>query len=131
MTTRVFIAALAVVGLLVTGCGKSNTTGSGASSTTTGQRQQAAPTVTLVITIANGTVTPTNAELQAKAGQPIELRVNSDAADELHVHSVPDHTFKVEPKPGQTFQFTVDVPGQVEIELHKLQRTVATLQVQK
>ena len=39
------------------------------------------------------------------------IRVNSDAADELHVHSVPEHTFDVEPRPGQSFQFSVDVPG--------------------
>jgi hypothetical protein len=34
-------------------------------------------------------------------------------------------------KPDQTFQFSVDVPGQVEVELHKLDRTVATIQVQQ
>ena len=50
------------------------------------------------------------------------MRVNSDVADELHVHSTPEHTFKIEPKPAQQFQFTVDVPGKVEIELHQLQQ---------
>ena len=76
-------------------------------------------------------MTPTNGEFKAKVHQPIQLRVNSDAADELHVHSVPDHTFTVEAKPNQTFQFTVNVPGRVEVELHKLNRTVATIQVQQ
>ncbi len=74
-------------------------------------------------------MTPTNGEFKAKIGEPIQLRVNSDVADELHVHSVPDRTFPVEAKPGQTFQFAVEVPGQVEVELHKLARTVATIQV--
>ncbi len=50
------------------------------------------------------------------------MNVNSDVADELHVHSTPDHTFKVEAKPAQTFQFTVDVPGKVDIELHQLNK---------
>jgi hypothetical protein len=46
------------------------------------------------------------------------------------VHSSPDHEFEVAAAPNQTFSFTVEVPGSVEIELHKLDRTVATLQVQ-
>ena len=81
------------------------------------------------VTIANGQVTPVNATLQAKVGQPITFRVSSDAADELHVHSVPDHEFKVAAAPNQTFQFSVDVPGNVDVELHHLDRTVATVQV--
>lgn len=74
---------------------------------------------------------PTNAEFQARIGEPIELRVSSDAADELHVHAVPEHTFTVKPEPNQTFMFSVDVPGRVEVELHKLHRTVATIQVRQ
>jgi hypothetical protein len=82
------------------------------------------------VTIAKGQVTPTNATLQAKVGQPITLRVTSDATDELHVHSTPDHKFPVAAAPNQTFQFSVDVPGNVEVELHHLDRTIATIQVQ-
>jgi hypothetical protein len=46
------------------------------------------------------------------------------------VHSTPEHTFNVEAKPAQSFQFTVDVPGKVDIELHQRKRTIATVQVQ-
>lgn len=81
------------------------------------------------VTIAHGQVTPVNATLQAKVGQQITFRVTSDAADELHVHSVPDHKFKVAAAPNQAFQFSVSVPGNVDVELHHLDRTVATLQV--
>jgi hypothetical protein len=81
------------------------------------------------ITIAKGQVTPSNATLQATVRQPITLRVTSDAADELHVHSVPDHKFQVAPTANQTFQFSIDVPGNVDVELHHLDRTVATIQV--
>jgi hypothetical protein len=59
------------------------------------------------------------------------LRVTSDATDELHVHSSPDHKFQVAAAPNQTFQFTVDVPGNVEVELHHLDHTIATIQVQQ
>jgi len=81
------------------------------------------------ITIAHGQVTPANATLQATVHQPITLHVTSDAADELHVHSVPDHKFEVAATANQTFQFSVDVPGSVEVELHHLDRTVATIHV--
>jgi hypothetical protein len=81
------------------------------------------------ITIAKGQVTPSNATLQAKVSQPITLRVTSDAVDELHVHSMPDHKFQVAAKANQTFQFSVDVPGNVDVELHHLDRTIATIQV--
>lgn len=81
------------------------------------------------ITITKGQVTPSNATLQATVGKPITLHVDSDADDELHVHSVPDHKFRVAPAANQTFEFTVDVPGNVDVELHHLDRTVATIQV--
>ena len=82
------------------------------------------------VTIAKGQVTPTNATLQAKLKQQIVLHVTSDATDELHVHSVPDHKFEVAAAPNQTFQFSVDVPGKVDVELHHLKRTIATIQIQ-
>jgi hypothetical protein len=81
------------------------------------------------ITIAHGQVTPANATLQAAVHQPITLHVNSDVPDELHVHSVPDHKFEVAATANQTFQFSVDVPGSVDVELHHLDRTVATIHV--
>jgi cytoskeletal protein RodZ len=145
----VLVAALAV--WLTAGCGGSKNTGgpsstssaassSAASSTTaaasssatpsSGSQQPPAGAATFDVTIANGQVTPTNATWQAKVGQPVSVRVTSDAADELHVHSSPDHEFEVAAAPNQVFTFTVDVPGSVEIELHKLDKTIATLQVQ-
>jgi heme/copper-type cytochrome/quinol oxidase subunit 2 len=85
--------------------------------------------LTVNVTIADRQVTPANATLQAKVGRPITFHVTSDATDELHVHSVPDHKFEIAAAPNQTFQFTVDVPGSVEVELHHLDRTIATIQV--
>lgn len=126
MTTRVITTVLMVLAF-VTGCGGSKPSEPSSSPSP----QQSSPAVTLGITISGANVNPTNAEIKAKVDQPIRLQVNSDVVDELHVHSVPDHTFQVEAKPNQTFQFTVEVPGQVEVELHKLDRTVATIQVQQ
>jgi hypothetical protein len=91
-----------------------------------------APPKRLVIdaTIKGGNVTPTNEQLQAAVKEQIVIRVNSDATDELHVHSTPEHSFNVEATPMQVFQFTVDVPGKVDVELHHLNKTIATIQVQ-
>lgn len=80
------------------------------------------------VAIAKGVVTPANGEYEAKVGQRIEFDVESDVADQLHVHAVPEHEFEV--KPGsQTFSFVVKVPGQVVVELHSADKTVATLTV--
>ena len=114
---RVILAA--VVGVIVialAGCGGASKAPSGSG-------------LTVDITISHGQVTPANATLQATVRQPITLRVTSDVTDELHVHSVPDHKFEVAAAPNQTFQFSVDVPGSVDIELHHLDRTVATVHV--
>lgn len=94
------------------------------------QSQSAGAGPTIDVTIAKGQVTPTDAALQAKVHQQITVKVTSDAADELHVHSTPDHKFPVAAAPDQTFQFSADVPGNVEVELHHLDRTIATVQVQ-
>jgi plastocyanin len=132
------VAALAV--WLTAGCGGATSTSgsssanaqgtSSATSSSTAAQQPQPAAASFDVTIAHGEVTPSNATWQAKVGQPITVRVTSDAPDELHVHSSPDHEFEVAAAANQTFSFTVDVPGSVEIELHKLDRTVATLQVQ-
>ncbi len=83
----------------------------------------------ITVTISAGVVTPTNADAEAAVGQPIVLDVSSDAADSIHVHSVPEHVFDVQPRPGQRFEFTVGVPGRVDVELHDLNRTVVTIAV--
>jgi hypothetical protein len=130
MTARA-ITAMLIVLVLVSGCGGSKNSQPSSSAPRQHSSQQAARALVVDITISGGNVTPTNGEFKAKAHEPIQLRVNSDALDELHVHSVPEHTFTVEAKPNQTFQFSVNVPGQVEVEMHKLNRTVATIQVQQ
>jgi sporulation-control protein spo0M len=140
------LLTLAATALIVAGCGGSTGTEtsssavSGSSSPSGPPASTAAPQLTddqspptrlvVDVTIKGGEVTPTNEPLQGAVGEPIVIRVNSDAADQLHVHSNPEHTFTVEPKNGQQFQFTVDVPGKVDVELHELKKTVATITVQ-
>lgn len=134
------VMSAALIGGLVA-CGGSSNTGASSSSSGAATSSQspgssasanpsqpaAAPLLNIII--ANGQVTPTNAVVQAKVGQPITVQVTSDAPDELHVHSTPDHEFEIAAAPNQTFQFTIDMPGSVDVELHKLDKTVATIQV--
>jgi hypothetical protein len=102
---------------------------SSAQSPATASSESAEAGTIIDVAIANGAVTPINAEVQAGAGQPIVLQVSSDAADSLHVHSVPEHVFDVAAGPDQRFEFTVDIPGRVAVELHDLHVTVVTIEV--
>ena len=131
------LAVLAAGVLLTAGCGGGSDNAQGSSSPPStvspsdmSNEQQPPDRLDIDVTIKGGEVDPTNAQLKAKTKEAIVVRVNSDVADELHVHSTPDHTFKIEPGKAQQFQFAVDVPGQVEIELHQLNKTIATVQVQ-
>jgi hypothetical protein len=132
---------LTAAALITAGCGGSNSPESAPGSASSSQpstvspsdmsNAQAPPTQLVIdVTINGGDATPTNEQLKAGVKEPIVVHVNSDAADELHVHSTPDHSFDVQAKPTQSFQFTVDVPGKVDVELHKLNKTIATIQVQ-
>ena len=138
MTKSKALMIFAAAALITAGCGGSGNESTspsqaGSSSVNPSQMQnnQAAPDqLDIDVMIQGGTVTTTNEQLQASVKEPIVVHVNSDVADELHVHSSPDHTFKIDAKPNQAFQFTVDVPGKVDIELHHLNKTIATVQVQ-
>ncbi len=87
--------------------------------------------VVVDIRIADGEVRPQGEEVGAWVDQPIELRVDSDIADEIHVHSEPEHEFEVEADPGtdQVFTFSVEIPSQVEVESHGTETTILKLVV--
>ncbi|MEU1981248.1 hypothetical protein [Nocardia sp. NPDC019395] len=121
--------ALLVAGLLAAGCAAADPeqTDTGVSAGVTDTAQS----VALAVRIAGGSVTPVDTRLDARVGQPIELTVDSDTDDELHVHSHPDHIFPVVAGESQRFQFTVDIPGRVDIELHHTGITVATVLVRE
>ncbi|MGE2729466.1 hypothetical protein ACQI4F_08310 [Mycolicibacterium vaccae] len=129
--------AVAAAAVLLAGCGSSSEStretstpaGSAATSAPPGPDGSQPDQVVLDVTISGGEVRPTNEQLQAAVGQPIVIRVDSDAADELHVHSTPEHTFPVAVGPDQTFEFTVGMPGRVDVELHNTHTTIATILV--
>jgi len=114
LPAMVLLAALALAG-----CGAS----SGGSST-----QDADRPVDIHVTIADGEVTPAGERVDVQLGQPIRLVVDSDAADELHVHSSPEHEFEVPAGAhGKVYEFTLNKPGVVEVELHELDEVVVSI----
>ncbi|OBI82395.1 hypothetical protein [Mycobacterium sp. E740] len=131
------LGILVAVALVAAGCGgtkdesgaggssQSPVGGSGPSGT-----QSAPDQVVIDVSVTGDQVAPVNEQLQAKVKQPIVINISSDHDDELHVHSNPEHTFPVKAGPRQTFQFTVDVPGRVDVELHHAEKTIATIAVQ-
>lgn len=141
MSTRsVFLKVSVTMGAavaMVAGCGSPppSTSSSSAAPSASPQAPGSTPSASaeagtvIDISIDAGAVTPTNAEAQAVAGQPIVLKVSSDAVDSLHVHSVPENVFDVAATPDQRFEFTVNIPGRVAVELHDLHVTVVTIEV--
>ena len=84
----------------------------------------------LEITLRDGQVEPAGAQVEAKVGEPIQLRVDSDTVEELHLHTTPDKSFDVKAANGQVFTFSIDQPGQVELETEGSGVLVAQLVVQ-
>ena len=78
----------------------------------------------------NGEITPDDAKVvKVGVGQEIQLNVTSDADDEIHVHSDPEHEFEVTAGEDEKFTFTIDSPGTYDVESHGLEVTLVKLQV--
>jgi hypothetical protein len=116
------VALLSMLGLSLAGCGGDSTPSAG-----TGTQP-----VVITIVEKNGSITPDDGRVvDASLGQDIQVVVTTDAADEIHVHSIPEHEFEV--KAGADAEklpvFSVDTPGRFVIESHGLDVTLVTLQV--
>jgi plastocyanin len=115
-------AALFASALLLAGCGGS------------GESDQSASTgkgVTVDIAIKDGKVTPQGKRVNVKVGQKITLHVTSDADEEVHVHSEPEHEYELAPGDDKSYSFSLKVPGQVAVEAHHLDVTIAQLVVRQ
>ena len=115
-------AALTVVLGALVSCGGSDSEASDTSSST-------AEAVVLDVTIADGVVRPSGERLEVQTGQDIEVRVDSDAADMLHIHSSPEHEYAIERGDDQVFTFSIDTPGVVAVETHETETVVAEIVV--
>jgi hypothetical protein len=120
--------------LLLTGCASGASDESGADSASPAPGSSVSTpshdAVKVPIRILGGQVTPSGSLVHAKVGQPIDLVVTTDAASEIHVHSNPEHEYEVPAGAHQVvFEFTIDQPGEVDVESHTLDALIVKLQV--
>lgn len=130
--------------LLLTGCGSSDSPessgGSSSSSSSTpspsasGSASEspsptAEPAGTVVrITVADGAATPQGKAVRVAIGEPVTLRIESDAPGELHIHSTPEQELAFEAGTTEE-ELTFDRPGVVDVESHDLDQLLYRLEV--
>jgi major membrane immunogen (membrane-anchored lipoprotein) len=112
---RTLVAVLAAA-LLLAGCGGSDTPAKG-------------KPVVVDIAVKAGTVKPQGDRVDVTVGQKVTLHITSDADEEIHVHSEPEHEYAVGQGDDVEKSFTIDTPGQVAVEAHHLDVTIVQLVV--
>lgn len=93
------------------------------------EREANEATGVVKIVIDGGKVSPQGGRVEVRAGQKITLSITSDADEEIHVHSDPEHTFQIKAGDALTETFTIDTPGQVAVEAHHAGVTIVQLVV--
>ena len=141
LTVRaVTVVAGVATTVLLAGCTAAPATPTPSASASTGTGTSSAPTsaagtpasdgLTIDITIANDTVTPSGKKIDAKVGQTVVLNVTSDRADEIHAHTGGDgYELEVPANQPTTGSFTPSQPGSFEIESHHLGKVIVILNV--
>lgn len=122
-------AALLACALVLVGCtdaGSADGPGVGTNPQPTTSTSSA---VTVRIVIKDGKVTPQGKRVEVKVGEPVKLSITSDADEEIHVHSDPEHEYEAGPGDSVTETLTIDTPGQVAVEAHHLGVTILQLVV--
>ena len=110
------LVAVLAAALMLAGCGGSDSP---------------AKTKPVVVDIAvkDGAAKPQGERVDVKVGQKVTLHITSDADEEIHVHSEPEHEYAVGPGDDVEKSFTIDTPGQVAVEAHHLDVTIVQLVV--
>jgi hypothetical protein len=140
---RRVIAGLFVLGWLVAGCG-GNGGGEAASTTTAATTTTSATTATstgdattttagfagklVQVRVAGGKVETAQRRVRVSRGDRVRIQVQSDQADEVHVHGF-DLSEEVGPGKPATIEFTTDLPGVWEVELENAKRKLFDLEV--
>jgi FtsP/CotA-like multicopper oxidase with cupredoxin domain len=138
---RGVIAGLLVLGWLVAGCGgngggeAATTTTAATTSTTTATTTSNATTTTaafagklIEVRVAGGKVETAQRRVRVSRGDRVRIQVQSDQADEVHVHGF-DLKEPVGPGKPATVEFTANLPGVWEVELENGKRKLFDLEV--
>ncbi|MGY1713303.1 hypothetical protein ACI78R_02490 [Geodermatophilus sp. SYSU D01106] len=137
---RALPLAGAVLALVLSGCAgtapaeagtpsSAPSTSSSAPSSGSSSAAPSSPAVRAVaVEVAGGRVTGDTGRVVVAAGERVALTVTSDVADELHLHGY-DVTADLAPGTPATVEFTADLPGVFEAELHGSGTVLLSLQV--
>jgi type IV secretory pathway TrbL component len=141
---RRVIAGLLVLGWLVAGWGgdgggeAASTTTAATTSTTTASATATTSGVTtttagfagklIQVRVAGGKVETAQRRVRVSRGDRVRIQVQSDQADEVHVHGF-DLSKDVGPGKPATVEFTANLPGVWEVELENAKRKLFDLEV--
>jgi len=88
----------------------------------------AANTLTIKITIANGKTDPSGEKINVHVGETVVMNVTSDSDDEIHAHTGGNgYELEVKANEPTTGTFTVPSPGSFEVESHHLEKIIVIL----
>jgi len=90
--------------------------------------QPTTPVHVVRVGFANGQVSGDTGTVPVALGEQVRLEVTSDTAEEAHLHGY-DEEVEVPAGGTATIDFTADVPGEFEFELHHSGAPLATLRV--
>lgn len=82
----------------------------------------------LSVTIDGEDVRPNAQEIDLAVGEKLAIKIQSDRAGELHVHSTPEQFIEFDAGTTNT-QLVIKTPGRVEVEDHDTSAVVALIEV--
>jgi heme/copper-type cytochrome/quinol oxidase subunit 2 len=140
---RQVLAGAVLICFLLAGCGSDDGDGQAAATTAAATTATSSATSTIEATtstagfsgklieirVIGDQVETAERRVTVATGEKVRIRVQSDVADEVHVHS---YDLKKDVAPGKpaVIEFTADVPGSFEVELEEAHRKLIDLQVQ-
>jgi hypothetical protein len=127
----ILVAVLAVAGVFG-GCGHASMTHGASSSPEPGSPTSAVPAGpsarSINVSVRGGQVSGDTGRVEVPLGTPVTLSVNSDMTDELHLHGY-DKEVQIPAGGTGSIDFTADIPGVFEVELHESGLALLQLQV--
>lgn len=140
---RQVLAGAVLICFLLAGCGSDDGDGQAAATTAAATTATSSATSTIQATtstdgfsgklieikVTGDQVETAERRVTVATGEKVRIRVQSDVADEVHVHG---YDLKKDVAPGKpaVIEFTADAPGSFEVELEEAHRKLIDLQVQ-
>jgi len=91
-------------------------------------RNEKTPWMEFALNVAGGRLVSGPALLQVARGTVVRIRIRSDRADELHLHGY-DLELRIDANKPAELEFTADMTGRFEYELHRSHLELGALEV--